>query len=122
VPEGTTCGFGKCSGTFAACRRTRWQLFVTDASPGCPLDIPEAGAACDPCFEEGRSCSYDPCADGGIVRAQATCLGTTFVVDASLCPQLADAATPDASDASDATTTDSSDATSDATPDAPDAD
>ena len=101
VPEGTTCAFGKCSGTFAACRRTRWQVYLSDASPGCPLDVPEAGSACESCFEEGRSCTYDPCSDGGLLRAKVTCLGAIFQVDASLCPQHDAGDAGDASDASD---------------------
>ena len=96
VPEGTTCAFGKCSGTFAACRRTRWQVYLADASPGCPLEVPEAGSACESCFEEGRSCTYDPCSDGGLQKAQVVCLGSVFIVATTECPK------PDAGDASDA--------------------
>lgn len=94
LPEGTTCGYGQC-GFFLVCTRGAFRGATSPRLEGrCPAQIPEQGAVCGPCLEDGGVCVYgDPtCADAQTNAALSTCSAGKFSVRSFVCEAGVDAA------------------------------
>ena len=87
-----------------------WRL-ATSPRPQklCPSLVPDEGASCGDCFEDGGTCTYgDPtCTDASTNAAHATCARGKFSIQIVTCVEAgtdaasADAGPRDAADAGD---------------------
>lgn len=105
-PEGTTCAFGACA-TYVVCRGGAWVVApVPEPKNLCPSLVPEQGAPCGACFQDGGACTYgDPtCSDASTNAAIASCRAGAFAVRFVTCVEAgADGSPPSDGAASDAT-------------------
>ena len=70
------------------CTDGTWRVAPSATPPTlCPSLVPEEGAACDACFEDGGTCTYgDPtCGDASANAALARCRAGKFSVRVVTC-------------------------------------
>lgn len=90
LPEGTTCGFGKCGTRLARCTLGAWEIGANPAPrPPCPEVPPSQGQACAPCWPPEMTCTYGStdCSaeDASVNTAVASCPNETWVLSVRPC-------------------------------------
>ncbi len=83
--EGANCVENGCCPCSNVCQNGQWQPSVCPgcAPPECPMQVPTAGEACDPCDIPGDACRYDEC--GGAGRLSASCSNGMWRLEAEPC-------------------------------------